>query len=211
MGKLSRLLSYPARWRRSKGFGVHSPFAYSFITGVLTQEECAYYAYGEIAAFCPRARKAGFNEIFAGRDMSISEAHLVFRILCHFNPDQIVEIGHGHEVTHTLFRNAVPRARVLNWVEGRELDLKPSERKTFILVNQLVRDELVGAADVIREILKDENCVIVVRNLGSFPLQREAWDRIIASSHAGMGFTDGHIGIFVAEKGLPRAVYDIVL
>lgn len=211
MGKLSRLLSYPARWRRSKGFGVHSPFAYSFITGVLTQTECAYYAYGEIAAFCPRARKAGFNEIFAGHDMSIAEAHLVFRILCHFNPTQIVEMGHGHEVTNTLFRNAVPRARVLHWVEGRSLDLQPSERKTFVLVNQLVGDELTAAAEVIGSLLADENCVIVVRNLSCFPRQREAWNRIAASDYAGMGFTDGHIGIFVAEKGLPHCVYDLVL
>lgn len=211
MGKLSRLLSYPARWRRSKGFGVHSPFAYSFITGVLTQTECAYYAYGEIAAFCPRARKAGFNEIFAGRDMSIAEAHLVFRILCHFNPTQIVEMGHGHEVTNTLFRNAVPRARVLHWVEGRSLDLQPSERKTFVLVNQLVGDEHTAAAEVIGSLLADENCVIVVRNLSCFPRQREAWNRIAASDYSGMGFTDGHIGIFVAKKGLPHCIYDLVL
>ena len=211
MGKLSRLLSYPARWRRSKGFGVHSPFAYSFITGVLTQTECAYYAYGEIAAFCPRARKAGFNEIFAGRDMSIAEAHLVFRILCHFNPTRIVEMGHGHEVTNTLFRNAVPRARVLHWVEGRSLDLQPSERKTFVLVNQLVGDELTAASEVISTLLADENCVIIVRNLSCFTRQREAWNRIAASEYAGRGFSAGHIGIFVAEKGLPHCIYDLVL
>jgi len=49
MKKLDRLMSYPARWRRSRGFGVHSPFAYHFITKVLREKDAEYYAYAEIA------------------------------------------------------------------------------------------------------------------------------------------------------------------
>lgn len=45
MKKLDRLMSYPARWRRSRGFGVHSPFAYHFITKVLREKDAEYYAY----------------------------------------------------------------------------------------------------------------------------------------------------------------------
>lgn len=58
---------------------------------------------------------------------------------------------------------------MLHWVEGRSLDLQPSERKTFVLVNQLVGDEHTAAAEVFGSILADENCVIVVRNLSCFP------------------------------------------
>ena len=111
MKKLDRLMSYPARWRRSRGFGVHSPFAYHFITKVLREKDAEYYAYAEIAAFCPRARRAGFNEIFAGKDMSVPEAHMLFRVLCHFNPTEIIEIGHGHEVTNIIIERAVPQAK----------------------------------------------------------------------------------------------------
>lgn len=36
------------RWRHSMGFGVHSPFAYKFVTDVLRPGDYGYYAYGKI-------------------------------------------------------------------------------------------------------------------------------------------------------------------
>ena len=35
------------RWRHSRGFGVHSPFAYRFVTDVLRPGQYGYYAYHE--------------------------------------------------------------------------------------------------------------------------------------------------------------------
>ena len=45
--RLKTLLSIPLRAWRSRGFGVHSPFAFSFITGVLRCPH-GYYAYSAI-------------------------------------------------------------------------------------------------------------------------------------------------------------------
>ena len=36
------------KWRHSKGFGVHSPYAYRFVTDVLRPESYGYYSYWEI-------------------------------------------------------------------------------------------------------------------------------------------------------------------
>lgn len=36
-----------SRWWRSRGFGIHSPFAYRFITAVLYDSRRAYYAYAD--------------------------------------------------------------------------------------------------------------------------------------------------------------------
>ena len=44
---LAQLASVPGRIRASRGFGIHSPFAYSFVTDVLFSPN-GYYAYAEI-------------------------------------------------------------------------------------------------------------------------------------------------------------------
>ena len=36
------------RWRHSKGFGVHSPYAYKFVTNVLRLRDYGFYSYHEI-------------------------------------------------------------------------------------------------------------------------------------------------------------------
>lgn len=46
-GKLNICKPY-LRWRHSKGYGVHSPYAYLFVTDVLNPGPYAYYAYWEI-------------------------------------------------------------------------------------------------------------------------------------------------------------------
>lgn len=48
MQYLRRLVYHVARWPRSHGFGVQSPFAYRFVTDVV-REAYPYYAYGELA------------------------------------------------------------------------------------------------------------------------------------------------------------------
>ena len=210
MKKLDRLMSYPARWRRSRGFGVHSPFAYHFITKVLREKDAEYYAYAEIAAFCPRARRAGFNEIFAGKDMSVPEAHMLFRVLCHFKPTEIIEIGHGHEVTNIIIERAVPQAKTVTWHPGKHIE--PSKGITpFILINQVPKDHYDEIHSYLAGHLSDEEAVVVVRNLPNLPANRRLWQELTASINFGMGFSDNYMGIFVGLHSLPRQNYEIIL
>lgn len=45
------------RWRHSRGFGVHSPFAYRIITDAIRlKDEYAYYGYSEICRVCRKSR-----------------------------------------------------------------------------------------------------------------------------------------------------------
>ncbi len=70
----------PRRMRRTRGFGVHSPFAFRFIREVLDQP-CAYYCYPQIEATCradgtdPRSAKA------------------LFRIALYFSPERPIILG----------------------------------------------------------------------------------------------------------------------
>lgn len=209
MKTFRNILTYPARWRRSQGFGVHSPFAYHFITRVLREKSTEYYAYAEIAAFCPKARRAGFNEIFAGKDMSTPEAHTLFRVLCHFNPSEVIEIGHGHEVTNIILERAVPKAKITIWNPGRAMAISSAE--PFILVNLIPPGETDAVTTMVSKCLETGNAIIVIRNIRTSAAARQFWNALLDNTSFGMGFCDGYTGIFAGRRSLPRQTFDIII
>lgn len=210
MIKLKDIMKYPAMWRHSHGFGVHSPFAYHFITRVIGERKAAYYAYAEIAAFCPKSRKAGFNEIFAGCDMSIPEGQLIFRVICHFNPKEIIEIGNGHEVTSVIIRNATPHAKVKFLHNGKTLTLE-EDGEPVVLANQCNHDDANEALHFILNLIKTRDAVIIMRNLHSVAPFAEIWHRLLEATSFGMSFSDGYTGIFVGRRKLPRTDYEVFI
>ncbi len=65
------------RWWRSKGFGIHSPFAFYFVTRVL-RERLPYYAYADIDRMCAHSA------------VRSRELKLLFRVACYFNPSDVM-------------------------------------------------------------------------------------------------------------------------
>ena len=71
--RLANIMTAAARIRRSKGFGIHSPFAFNFVINVLRlSNRYRYYAYHTL----PKG-----------------EARMIFRIANSFNPSTITEYG----------------------------------------------------------------------------------------------------------------------
>ncbi len=76
-----KILQRFRRWRRSFGFGVHSPFAYRFIKEVLCpNSRYAYYAYADII---------GYMRVNNIRYTTLSKALLIFRIIHTLRPATI--------------------------------------------------------------------------------------------------------------------------
>ena len=80
----SPLLTIKRKWR-SRGHGVHSPFAYRFITSVLHQS-CGYYAYDEIDSLA--TDKADRNN-----------ARRLYRIILDLRPSEISALGNLSEAS----------------------------------------------------------------------------------------------------------------
>lgn len=196
------------KWRTSKGFGVHSPFAYDLITKVFGERDAHYYAYAEIDAFCPRGRQVGLSENFAGFDYSILEARLLFRLLCRFNPTAVLEVGQGHEVTFTILERAVPTAERLRWIADRPTEI-PTEGTLFILVN-CMRDPLIGPLSefIFSQMDRRDGMVLFLRGLHTAPAT-VLWNQIYAGAPSGMDFTNNHIGVFCSFHGLPRQSFTL--
>lgn len=92
-----------SRFRQRKGYGVHSPFAYSFIRGVVL-ESSAYYAYAELSPLHP-----WWVRWFRLYPMQCRR--LLFR-LANFAEPRTVELRTTDEVAAKYIRAAVPRAEV---------------------------------------------------------------------------------------------------
>lgn len=79
MQKVTNPLVWLARIRHRKGYGVHSPFAFRFITDVI-YEQNPYYAYKELDKALP------FSKRFRHR----KGLHLLLRLTNHLQPETIV-------------------------------------------------------------------------------------------------------------------------
>jgi hypothetical protein len=92
------------RLRTAKGFGVHSPFAFNFITNVLF-EKLPYYAYFDIPRYLSEKHI----------DAPISSIHqLSFRLVNFFRPKNVLIFGGEQDYALPLFVNAgSPEARII--------------------------------------------------------------------------------------------------
>ncbi|MEG1615989.1 MAG: hypothetical protein RR339_03605 [Bacteroidales bacterium] len=90
--------------RYRKGFGVHSPFAYSLITQVIG-EQTPFYAYEEILQLKKRySLVTAILPKFVSRRMpSTKLLYLLYRLVNRFNPQHLLELdNHGGLVTYVL-------------------------------------------------------------------------------------------------------------
>lgn len=80
LSKLSRLFGAPMRFYRSRGFGIHSPFAFRMIQEVVRcpYPGYSYYAYGNIRELCRAAK------------LSASAGYRFYRLLVFINPAEII-------------------------------------------------------------------------------------------------------------------------
>lgn len=98
MGKLHRYRTALARHHRSRGFGIHSPFAFHFVTEVL-RERLPYYSYDYIRRQRHAAVKATRHHLLHPSIISNKNARQLFRVTNFFNPAFIAQFGTDHGVT----------------------------------------------------------------------------------------------------------------
>ncbi|MDE6368177.1 MAG: hypothetical protein K2K94_02965 [Muribaculaceae bacterium] len=104
------------RWRHGRGFGIHSPFAYDFITRTL-RERLPYYAYTKLDALAASQRLGASEQ---------RRIRLIFRITVRFNPSSVVIIG---EHNASLQKVALKSVR-------RDINLKaPASEAALLIIN----------------------------------------------------------------------------
>ncbi len=89
--------------RHRKGYGVHSPFAYGFITRVI-EEKWSYYAYRQIEEL--------YRALHGKRPFDKRKGRLLFRLVNYFKPSVMVECGCEGGYTSLYLQKGNPDARL---------------------------------------------------------------------------------------------------
>lgn len=232
MTRFKRYLTALNRYRKGKGFGIHSPFAFRFVQRVLKEHD-AYYAYGTIAK---RQRTARMGKHRNRHICSLGEARLLFRVVNFFNPSAILQFGSGAGVatvaallpnSHSRIwlcelpekwntpsvKEATEGGRNRVQVSASAADniarYKNSTDKPFVLIDCL-REYDYDALDSYLLSLTG-NHVVFISNLHRYPANQRIWEGIRNRATSGMGFTNGKIGIFVGNPKLPPQFFPIWL
>lgn len=223
MKPMRHYLTALPRYHRSRGFGIHSPFAFGFVAGVI-REKCQYYAYERIA----NAHKLALNNTakrFRNRVISLKKAELLFRVTNYFNPQRILQIGTGYGLTESamLLVNssselyiydptggapsgtnvnmcAAFQARIHSYAqrdETFEAYGAGCEGQPYVLVNEIADEADCIAAELKIFGIMDHGGVIVMRNLMVMPLIASLWNRCKAHMGSGQTFSNGKEAVIV--------------
>ncbi len=188
MNVAGRLLEVLRRRSRRRGFGVHSPFAYRYITEVVAQRY-SYYAYDDIAInWC----KNGSGD----RRMPESEARLLFRIACHQQADVALYLNPTTEQHFIPLMLAKPSTQI-DGSDGATL---------------AVADGIYGADDIaaLKRVVESGG-VVVLRNMADVESGTAKAYEIVKQTGFGMSFTDGRTAVYVGKSYLPRQDFELVL
>lgn len=217
------------RLKRSRGFGVHSPFAFHFICRTLG-ERAPYYAYQKLAETRSHALELARGVTRHPRIMSEKNAKMLFRVVCRFNPRALFQVG-GHFGLSTaammtpdsrttltcympanphmgIFRKVTaPMASRIRYVDDVTAGLAEYAAGTAGTLFITVCDAVAApeaVTDALCRLLGERECVIAVRNLSkSSAMTAPLWEALKGTMNHGMTFTNGNIGFLVALRHLP--------
>lgn len=218
MDLLRRLYTACRRFPHRHGYGIHSPFAYELITGVLCGR-FHYYAYEELGTLrkgarlprCPRRTD-----------------ELLFRLVNRFQPECVVEAGTGAGLSILYMAAAKKAARCVAMdselheetealledagVEYRRL---PAGGKGFLQglppVGLLHIAHVADCEALFEEALPHvtPQSVIVVEGIRASKARREWWKRTAADGRTGITFDLYETGLVFFDRSRPKQHYTV--
>lgn len=224
MGLIRRYRTALARHHRSRGFGIHSPSAYRFVTEVL-RERCHYYAYEEIRAWRTNLLAQGERPM-----MSEHEARLLFRVVNHFAPQRVLQVGPDDilPIVTTLLTCSTSEVLLCDHPDkvasvcerlheqfGDRIHLSGITEtfvgKPFIMVHALPRceDDYKPLRDTLQRWLTENEAVVILRNLHRDPVMRRLWHEAKAMMSCGHTFTNEKTAIMVSRHKIPHQDFSI--
>lgn len=179
----------PMRWlwrfRHRRGYGIHSPFAFNFVTGVV-YERGMYYAYPALKAMYKRVQP---------RNIRFKDGKLLLR-LANFAQPKVMGLV-GYDVDSWVARCLQAGCSHAQMVGERELS-----QADFVMLSGA---EAVRAESVLNSLPTGGTLVLI----HAFGRNREVWKRVIAHPRAVITFDLADFGIVMVRPELNKQDYVI--
>lgn len=227
--KLKRYITALQRFHRSRGFGIHSPFAFKFVLNVL-RERLPYYAYEDIKKLRTLAISHTNGVWRRKRVISLKSAKMLFRVTNYFNPSQILQIGTSYGVSSASMLAVSSKSELFlckpNAKEfpathdilshfGNTIHYFPSfkqgieayahtesgEKMPFVVVNEIEPEEYNSLLSYLYKVRNDSG-VIIIRNLSRNAHTQALWEALRDVAPTGMTFYNHNMAIIVASPKL---------
>ncbi len=180
-----KLIRHPWVWflrfRHRRGYGVHSPFAFAFLSGVV-YEHAAYYAYERLNKMHPWwVRWGGLYPLTCRR--------LLFRLANFAHPHTIRKLS-GHPIERAYLAEAVPSAQ---WVSGvADLVFLPHE----------------SLSEAVSLVPQMPPCgMMVLEGIHANQASLECWQHLLSKPQVGVTFDLYTYGILFFDLNLTKQHY----
>lgn len=217
------------RYKRSRGFGVHSPFAFHFILRVL-REKSPYYCYPQLMARRRSAIALMASERKHGQAMSVKCMKMLLRLSAWFRPSRVLVLGDDCGLGVISLLSASSKTTAVTAGMGREAGVMLRPLASRVLTAAGVADAVAaygGMTESSFMLVNGESCsdmeaacsaavaateaggIVVFRSLDTSAEAMRQWNRILGIMKWGMTFSNGKTGIIVARKHLPRQDFSL--
>ncbi len=181
------LLNSIRRKIKAKGHGIHSPFAYEFITKVI-YSGYAYYAYFDIKKLLAKQKIEPYNERLH---------HLSYRLIQYFKPDKTLEINPENNI-NSLYLCHSGKEMILHSLE------EANEKQKYDAIFIYLIDEKSNIDFLLS--ISNENCFWLLSGINS-KTGKHIWKKIVKDSRVQFTFDMKDIGIVVLKKDFLKSHY----
>ena len=186
------------RFRYRKGYGVHSPFAFRFITEVIN-ESSPYYSYIEIENI-----KTGSGEKKNKLDCKVLK--LVFRLVNQFQPRQFLEVGSEPSLE---FPVTLAKRNIQYLYKETLFSIKKEEPflADFVFIHHIVLEE--DFETLKNSILNTihSNSLLVISGVGYSKKMKTLWKNIQEDKRVGITFDLYDVGLVFLDLKMNKQHY----
>lgn len=183
--QLNRFSQWYKRLRHSKGFGVHSPYAFMLVHEIIDCR-CRYYGYDDIEAYMPQGKRG---------KMVRNDARLIIRILGRMSLDAFVSHTDDEDAPAILSAVSVADSRL-------RVSMKPLEG----VRNLVYVSKRFDGDEVLCDLVGRDGSWIIFRGLRNEEINR-LYRAVVAKCTNGVVFEDTDISIIVVNRKMTMVKY----